>query len=763
MAANFDKKRSSEHSACSDVTHLAGVTSCLLPDCALSVGISLRPEKVETTVKLANRKGVRLGLVAALAATGLVGVTSLTASGQTSPPTQERVGELVLTVPGGSVRTATVEVFETDTDGVRLDQPAVLTQVFTATAACPTLESTGDFVLDISATPAGIPVLPNNGIGVTDNTSCGASGAVVAGEALSLALANDTSAPLTELFGGDVDVRGGSITVFRDPGGGNLTVGFDGKTPPSQLGTPLVNGLNTPRTFTDRFENSIQISSTSQNSNKGIYLRGATFTLWRDIQNNAPDANFTFTPDLLITPIGLTVNFTDTSTDPDGNDTIVKWEWTFGDGNTTTVLRTDPGFTNGNATHTYTTAGNYPVTLRVTDNLGGTDITETQPVIANQAPTADFTFAPNGLITPIGLTVNFTDTSTDPDGNDTIVKWEWTFGDGNTTTVLRTDPGFTNGNATHTYTTAGNYPVTLRVTDNLGGTDITETQPVIANQAPVANFTSLADGRTVDFTDTSTDPDGNDTIVKWEWTFGDGNTTTVLRTDPGFTNGNATNMYATSGDYEVTLTVTDNLGGTDDITKTVGAYEQAVFCSKAVSGSGTTATIDFRRGENGLKYADDCADVGVVVEVGTRPEVGDYVFWDNSFTGIDGTPQDVNGLVTITWLSIDPANSVDVAKMNNRQIDYTGFEDGIQLKPQSYCLEFEQTFIEGATPEEDTYKFEAVLPDWPEGDDDPGFILVGGEKKVPWCLVSDTRVVDEFGNITQTEVLYGRGDPIKPK
>ena len=94
-------------------------------------------------MQLANRKGVRLGLVVAVAVTGLVGVTSLTASGQTSPG-QEQVGELVLTVPGGSVRTATVEVFKTGTNGARIGG-AELTQVFTTQAACPTLEIVGGF------------------------------------------------------------------------------------------------------------------------------------------------------------------------------------------------------------------------------------------------------------------------------------------------------------------------------------------------------------------------------------------------------------------------------------------------------------------------------------------------------------------------------------------------------------------------------------------------------------------------------------------
>ncbi len=699
-------------------------------------------------MQLANRKGVRLGLVVAVAVTGLVGVTSLTASGQTSPG-QEQVGELVLTVPGGSVRTATVEVFKTGTNGARIGG-AELTQVFTTQAACPTLESSGASVLSIGALDATtrLAVLPNNGIGVTDNTSCGSSAAVVGGEALRLTLLADT---LPGLFGGDVDVRGGSITVFRDNGGGNLQVGFDGGTP-GTLGT-VGNGLNDPIIFIAGFEDYIDITSTSSNANKGIYLRGATFKLFRDIANRAPVAGFTSVGN------GLTVDFTDTSTDPDGNATIVKWEWNFGDGSApVTILRTDT-VTNGNVRRVYATANDYQVTLKVTDNLNGTN-TITNPAKANRAPVAGFTSVGNGL------TVDFTDTSTDPDGNATIVKWEWNFGDGSApVTILRTDT-VTNGNVRRVYATANDYQVTLKVTDNLGGTN-TVTNPAKANQTPVANFTSLADGLTVDFTDTSTEPDASGTIVKWEWNFGDGSApVTILRTDT-VTNGNVRRVYTANGDKQVTLKVTDNLGGTNTITKTVGAFANAVFCSKEFTGSGAAATAAFLRGENGLKYTDACADVGVVIEVGNNPTLGDYVFWNNSFKGVNGTDQDVNGLVTINWAPIDPADSTAVARLNTGLIDYDGFADGIGPKPQSYCLSFAQTVT--TVNGKPVYNFTVELPDWPwffdaaETMPEPGFIMVGGDMKVPWCLVSDTRVVNADGKIVQTEVLFGRGDPIRYK
>ncbi|HVZ20758.1 MAG TPA: PKD domain-containing protein, partial [Vicinamibacterales bacterium] len=78
----------------------------------------------------------------------------------------------------------------------------------------------------------------------------------------------------------------------------------------------------------------------------------------------------------------------------------------------------------------------------------------------NQPPVANFTF------TTSGLTANFTDTSTDPDG--TISSRSWNFGDGGTSTAT---------NPSHTYAAGGTYTVTLTVTDN-GGAQNTKSAPV---------------------------------------------------------------------------------------------------------------------------------------------------------------------------------------------------------------------------------------------------------------------------------------------
>ncbi len=74
---------------------------------------------------------------------------------------------------------------------------------------------------------------------------------------------------------------------------------------------------------------------------------------------------------------------------------------------------------------------------------------DSPPPPLNQPPAAAFNFATSGL------SVNFTDQSSDPDGF--ITNWLWNFGDGNTSTIQH---------PSHTYDTADTYIVTLTVTDD---------------------------------------------------------------------------------------------------------------------------------------------------------------------------------------------------------------------------------------------------------------------------------------------------------
>ncbi len=265
--------------------------------------------------------------------------------------------------------------------------------------------------------------------------------------------------------------------------------------------------------------------------NQGAQSTTTSKTVTVTPPNQPPTANFTFSCS------ALTCSFTSTSSDPDGS--VASYSWNFGDATTSTAQ---------NPSHTYAAGGSYTVTLQVTDNQGAQSTTTSKTVTVtapNQPPTANFTSSCSAL------SCNFTSTSSDPDGS--IASYSWTFGDGGTSTAQ---------NPSHSYTAAGSYTVSLRVTDNQGAQSTTTSKTVTVtapNQPPTANFTSSCSGLTCSFTSTSSDPDGS--IASYSWTFGDGATSTAQ---------NPSHTYAAGGSYTVGLRVTDNQGAQSTTTsKTV--------------------------------------------------------------------------------------------------------------------------------------------------------------------------------------------------
>ena len=268
--------------------------------------------------------------------------------------------------------------------------------------------------------------------------------------------------------------------------------------------------------------------------------------------------------------IPLTLDGTGSS-DLDG--TIVSYDWNFGD---------DTTGTSDSPTHTYLSGGTFTVTLTVTDDAGDTDADSSIATIGlgNQPPVAD---ANGPYSAMVGDTVAFDGTgSSDPDGN--IVSYSWDFGDGSTGT---------GPNPTHAYATAGTFNVTLTVTDDNNATDSAGSIAVIAeqpvNQPPVSDpngpYTGTV-GASISFDGSgSSDPDGN--VVDYSWDFGDGNIGTGVSPN---------HSYSIDGNYNVTLTVTDNTGDTDSATTTasIGAVNQPPVSDPNGPYSGTVGIpVDF--------------------------------------------------------------------------------------------------------------------------------------------------------------------------
>ncbi len=166
-----------------------------------------------------------------------------------------------------------------------------------------------------------------------------------------------------------------------------------------------------------------------------------------------PAAQFSGTPTSGCAP--LTVNFTDASTGE-----ITSWDWTFGDGGTSTAQ---------NPTHVYTSAGTYTVSLTVTGPGGSDTETKANYITVYDVPVADFSGSPTSGYAP--LTVYFTDLSS---GNPSA--WSWDFG----------DTGSSNQkNPVHTYTAAGLYTVTLTASNACGSDQEIKTDYIFVQEQVV--------------------------------------------------------------------------------------------------------------------------------------------------------------------------------------------------------------------------------------------------------------------------------------
>jgi PKD repeat protein len=299
------------------------------------------------------------------------------------------------------------------------------------------------------------------------------------------------------------------------------------------------------------------------------------------------------------------------SYDPDGS--IVSYTWDFGDG-TPPITENDPI-----TYHTYTSYGDYTVKLTVTDNDGLTGQTETT-IHVSQHPVASFTFTPPDPL--VHELVTFDASASTPDGG-TIVSYTWDFGDGNITTT-------SNPIITHAYETYGTFTVTLNVTDSEGKWDTTS-QQITVTKTPVADFWWTPyypqRGETVTFDASASTPDGG-TIISYAWNFGDG-TPVIVETDPI-----TTHVYASVGNYTVTLNVTDSEGRWDIETHTITVVPKRFYLKVKTDPEGVT-TIPGENWYNEGTQVTLTAPDPVSVSTGVRYK---FLYWDVDGTQVNGNP-----------------------------------------------------------------------------------------------------------------------------
>ncbi len=491
--------------------------------------------------------------------------------------------------------TATDGLGVTATGSVSLTVNAKLT---VTVAASPNLTEVGALVDFIAPTTGGVGTATCSwafGDGGTANT-CSAShtytragrfnATVTATDTLSVSALSSVSVAvhnrltLTAIAGPnptDAGVRVGVAPVSTG-GVGAISCSWDFGDTASET------GCTTGHTYTDTGTFTATVTATDE---VGVTTTASvTITV-----NPLPSVDFSF--EQAEPMAGEPVNFTSITT---GGSGPFSFSWNYGDSR----------LGSGNpVSHSYAAAGTFNVTVTITDAVSET-ATVTHSVAVTQSLAVSITsIAPS--LSEIGLSTSFVATAT---GGTPTYTFSWDFGDGG--------PAVSDSLATHTYTAAGTYAVTISSTDSANHTT-TSTQTIVVNSrlavTAMASLNPADAGVPVSFAAISTGGVGS---LVCNWSFGDGWSANKC---------NTIHTYATTGSFTVRLTTTDTLN---------------VSASASLSISVTVApTVNFTSSP-----ATPSTGQSVIFTATTSGGAGPFTF---SWNYGDGSPDDNSSLAAHTY------------------------------------------------------------------------------------------------------------------
>ncbi|BCE03254.1 PKD domain-containing protein [Marinicellulosiphila megalodicopiae] len=291
-------------------------------------------------------------------------------------------------------------------------------------------------------------------------------------------------------------------------------------------------------------------SNTNTETNSSVDTQ--TQTIINNPVNMPPTASITAAITAAQAPAQL--SFFSNVSDSDGS--VVNYTWRV-DG---MVVSTQPNFS-----HTFSQARNYELSLIVADNDGANSVAAIQQIIIsstppiNQKPVAVITA--DILSGDAPLTVSFTADQSMDDLND-IKSYQW---------KINNQLESSNISFTKVFDSAAKYNVTLMVTDGEGNesTVVTKLIDVTAavDTAPTANFEITGNELDVDVNAANSTDLESPNALKYSWNFN--NEHEILNS----TSATANYTFANGGMKNITLTVTDPSGNTDDITQSYDAVE----------------------------------------------------------------------------------------------------------------------------------------------------------------------------------------------
>ncbi len=272
-------------------------------------------------------------------------------------------------------------------------------------------------------------------------------------------------------------------------------------------------------------------------------------------------------------------------TDPGTLDThVVTINW--GDGSPAQTVNLTAGTTTFSVPHQYLQDGNYPISVTVADNGGGISASVSTPATVNNVAPSNVAVSLTAATINENGTTTLNGSFTDPGTLDThVVTINW--GDGTPAQTINLTAGVTTFSVPHQYLQDGNYPISVTVADNGGGTSASVSTPATVNNVATSNVAVSLTASTINENGSTTlngsftDPGTLDThIVTINW--GDGNTQTI-NLAAGVTTFSTPHQYLQDGSYPISVTVADNSGATSTSVSTPATVNNVAPSNVAVS------------------------------------------------------------------------------------------------------------------------------------------------------------------------------------
>ncbi|MEJ7590078.1 MAG: PKD domain-containing protein [Planctomycetaceae bacterium] len=235
--------------------------------------------------------------------------------------------------------------------------------------------------------------------------------------------------------------------------------------------------------------------------------------------------------------------------------------------------------------HVWADNGSFTVTVSIVDDIGQTLTRQLDITVINVAPAVAINGAP--ATSPEATAITLTSTASDVAGANDPLTYVWS--------VTKNGANYATGNASgfsFTPDDNGAYVVTLTVDDGDGGNGTSTKSITVNNVAPTPTISSISstrlEGTSISFSGTATDPAGSRDTLSYVWNFGDGSATA--------SGADVTHIYADNGTFTVTLTVSDEDGGSASTTQTItvaNVAPTAVFSNGGDITPSQTATVSF--------------------------------------------------------------------------------------------------------------------------------------------------------------------------